>query len=57
MLYEKFITEVNDIQAPKWYKFHHMLHEIPHCDSHHINGDLMLAPWNLWIDLGEIHLD
>lgn len=57
MLYEKFITEVNNIQAPKWYKFHHMLHEIPHCDSHHINGDLMLAPWNLWIDLGEIHLD
>jgi hypothetical protein len=28
-----------------------MLYEVPHCDFHHICGDLPLVPWSFWTDL------
>jgi hypothetical protein len=31
---------------------HLILYEVPHCDFHHIDGDLLLVPWSFWIDLG-----
>jgi hypothetical protein len=31
---------------------HLISYEVPHCDFHHIDGDLLLVPWSFWIDLG-----
>jgi hypothetical protein len=31
---------------------HLILYEVPHCDFHHIDGDLQLVPLEHWTDLG-----
>jgi len=32
---------------------HLILYEVPHCDFHHIDGDLLLVLLKHWTDLGE----
>jgi hypothetical protein len=29
---------------------HLVLYEVPLCDFHHIDGNLLLVPWSYWID-------
>jgi hypothetical protein len=31
---------------------HLILYEVPHCDFHHIEGNLLVVPWSYWTNLG-----